>query len=118
MPSDEDLYQEIQEQEDRDDALFHQNISGKIIGKVTRPEIDKEKALYRHKKDWKPVIERRRRVAAGLPITKNPLYNLYLKVTGQDKIPDVEKIEPSKGMRTVGKTVDEIRKEIAEKAKA
>lgn len=117
MPSDEDLLREIEEQEARDDHVFKQELAGKITSKVKRGKVDVEKAIRRHKKDWAPVIERRRRVAAGLPISKNPIFNLFLKVTGQDKIPEVKQFEPSKGMVLVGRTVDDIRREIAEKAK-
>jgi hypothetical protein len=117
MPSDEDLLREIQEQEEHDDAAYDQTLARRFTAKVDRKPIDVEAALTRHAKKWKPIIERRRRAEAGLPITKNPLFNLYLRLTGQDKIPVVESVEPTKGVVPVGKTVEEIRREIIEKHK-
>ena len=118
MPNNEDLLRELEEQERRDDARYRPfNLAGRELKKVkpvSKPNKDNRTPLQRFEEDIAPVIERRRRVEAGLPISSNPFWNAWLKLTGQDKIPVVEVVEPDAQFQTVGPSVDEIRKQIAE----
>lgn len=109
----EDLYREIQSQEEEDDHRFKQNQAPKELKKLPRKEPDYLVADARFQKDFVPVFEARRRVLAGLPPTSNPFRNAWLKMTGQDKIPDVEVVDPTKGLVLHGPTVDDVAKEIA-----
>jgi hypothetical protein len=84
--SHEDLYREIQSQEEEDDARFRQNQAMREIKKVPRKEPDYVAAEQRYKKDFLPVFEARQRVLNGLPPTSNPFRNAWLKITGQDTI--------------------------------
>lgn len=120
MASNEDLWRELEELERRDEAGF-QRIVGRLhrhqeLGKrkpVAAPRNDNRTPEQRFKEDIAPVIERRRRVEAGLPISGNPIYNLFLKLTGQDKLPVVEKFDPDKDFQVVGQSTEEIRQIIA-----
>lgn len=118
MASNEDLLRDLEEQERRDDARYRPfNLAGRELSKVkpvAKPNKDNRSPLQRFEEDIAPVIERRRRVAAGLPISSNPFWNAWLKLTGQDKIPVVDVVEPDAQFRTVGPTLEEITKQIAE----
>lgn len=96
---DEDLYDEILRQEAEDDERYEQNLGKKVI-KEERRLPDVNKSFARFKEEIAPVIETRRRIAAGLPPTKNPFRNLILKLVGKDKIKDrpVDIVNPSAGM--------------------
>ncbi len=111
--SQEDLYREIQSQEEADDAHYRQNQAMREIKKLPRKEPDYGAAQVRYNEELAPVFEARRRVLAGLPPTKNAFKNAWLKITGQDKIPEVEAIDPSKGLVLQGPTVEDVQKEIA-----
>lgn len=117
MPSNEDLWRQLEDQERRDDARFQQTAGRRELKKrkpISQPRNDNRSPMQRYKEDIKPVLERRRRVEAGLPISNNPIYNLYLKVTGQDKLPEVDLVQPDEQFQVVGQTTDEIRKIISE----
>lgn len=121
MPNNEDLLREIEEQERRDDSRYQQSAGMRELSKlkpIARRRADNRTPMQRFEQDIKPVLERRKRVEAGLPISSNPFYNAYLRLTGQDKLPVVELVEPDKQYGTVGQTVDEIRQIISENPQA
>ena len=112
----EDLYREMAEQESRDDARFDQRYAIREIQKVSPKGPDTEKARERYEKEIAPVLEARRRLAAGLPPTDNPFVNLWLKMTGKDKaedLPQTEIVDRSKSFGLVGPSVEDIQKVIA-----
>lgn len=116
MSQAEDLYREMSEQERRDDKRFGQDQAMKEISKVKPREPDADKAMERYQREIAPVFEARRRIAKGLPPTRNPIVNLYLRLTGQDHIeelPESEIIPPSKGLVICGPTLEEVQKAIA-----
>lgn len=110
MPSNEDLWRELQEQEQADDHRYKQAQAMREIEKrkpiATR--MDGRSPEQRFKEDWSKRLEARRRVLKGLPPTKNPLYNAWLRLTGQDKLPQVDVVEPDKGLKLTGFTQEEI----------
>lgn len=114
---DEDLYREIEEQEDEDDSRYKQKYKMRELGKTPKREPDPVKAIKRFNEEIAPVLEARRRVQEGLPPTTNPFRNFYLKLTGQDQIverPGFQMVEPSRGLVLDGPTVEEVQKQIAE----
>lgn len=118
MANHEDLLRDLEEQERRDDARYRPfNLAGRELRKikpVAKPTADKRTPLERFEQDFAPAMERRRRLEAGLPATNNPFVNVWLKMTGQNKLPVVQLVEPDEQFQVVGPTVDEIRKQIAE----
>lgn len=117
MPSNEDLYRELEEQEAQDDARFDQRYRMKPIRGVARKEPDPLKAMKRYREEILPVLEARRRVAAGEGPTGNPIKDAWLRITGKDKVPEMAKedvIEPSKGLVIDGPTIEEVQKIISE----
>lgn len=118
MPSNEDLYRELEQQELEEDRRFGQGFAMKAIRRPVPPKReDPATARKRFEKEIKPVLEMRRRIEAGLPPTTNPLKNLYLKITGQDKIvyrDDFKIVDPTKGLVVEGKTIEDVQREIAE----
>lgn len=119
MSRDEDLYRELVEREERDEALFERATKRKCDMKAIPlpPRApDADKARERYNREILPVLEARRRLAEGKPATNNPLVNLFLKVMGRDKLdelPPEEIVERSKGFGLVGPSVEDIQKEIA-----
>lgn len=121
MASAEDLYREMREQEEEDDRRFRQAQAMKQVARVQRRPIDTGDAKKRYAEEIAPVLERRARVAAGLPPTRNPLVNLMLKIRGEDRLPQLPKdqiIEPSKGLVIDGPTIAEAQRAIAENPEA
>ena len=117
MASNEDLYREIREQEEADDHRYRQQQAMREIAKVPRKPVNPLAAQNRYQEEIAPVLEARRRVAAGQSPTRNPLVNLMLKITGRDKLPELPKeqiVEPSKGLVIDGPTIAEAQKAIAE----
>jgi hypothetical protein len=122
MSGDEDLFAEMQQQEadeaDRIARMVGQKPETKV---VDRKPPDPEKALDRYEREVAPVFEARRRVEAGLPPTKNPIRNLVMRLTGNDKLtnrPGFEIVHPSKGLVSMGKSLEEMQAEIAANPKA
>ena len=116
MPSNEDLYREMVEQERRDDKVYGQDYTMKAA-RITPRGPDPEKAKERYKKEIGPVLEARRRIAQGLPATNNPFVNLFLKITGKDKLdelPQEEIVDRGKSFGLIGPSVEDIQKLIAQ----
>lgn len=121
MPTNEDLFREIQEKDAADDARYRQALGGRELAKVKRKPVDPRSARQRYEEEIKPVLETRARIRSGLPPTRNPLVNLLLKIKGQDKLPELPKdqiIEPSKGLVIDGPTIAEAQKAIADNPEA
>ncbi len=97
MPSNEDLYQEMARKDDDDAVKFG------VLPKPTPPrKLPNESAARdRYEKEIAPVIARVKRAQAGLPITNSWWKNLQLRVTGKDKVPTPEVIEPSKEFQII-----------------
>lgn len=108
MASNEDLIREIEEEEAAAARLY------KLPAKqVARAEPNADAARQRYLRDFAPVIARQRRAAAGQPITNNPLKNLWLKMTGKDKLPTPDVFDPVQGIAMEhGMTAEEVRQEI------
>jgi hypothetical protein len=116
MASPEDLYRELQEQEEADDRRYRQQQAMKPV-RIQRRPIDSNAAKKRFQEEIEPVLEARRRVANGQPPTRNPLVNLMLKIRGEDKLKELPPeaiIEPSKGLVVDGPTIADAQKAIAE----
>jgi len=116
MPTNEDLYREIEEEETADDIRFNQRRAKDAIKAVKRKEPNAAIALQRYEREIKPVLEARKRIEDGLPPTDNPIRNAWLRLTGQDRIVEREGfaiVEPSKGLVLEGPSVEEVAKEIA-----
>lgn len=108
MPSNEDLYREIQSQEEEDDMRFRQNQAPKELKKLPRKDVDYNAAVERFKRDFAPVFKRRELARTSVA------YRLWLKATGQWKDLDGAKVvDPSKGLVLEGPDVDAMQKEIA-----
>lgn len=114
MPSNEDLYQQMLEEE----AEYNEQASRNLkVARGGQPppqrEVNHAVARERYNRDVRPVIERIKRAEAGKPITRNPVYNAWLKLTGQDKVPMPEVVDPVFGLaKQTGMTVEEVRAEI------
>jgi hypothetical protein len=91
MPDHEDLYEDMERKEEADARLlkFERPF-------VPRRDVNASDARERYLRDFAPVIARQKRALAGQPITRNPLVNLYLKLTGKDKVPTPEVVKPTK----------------------
>lgn len=121
MPSEENLYEEMREEEHSFDELASHALKMKrgAAQPPPPPEVNKSEARMKYERDFKPLIERIKRAQAGLPITKNPLKNAWLKITGQDKVPNPEVVDPRAGIALpAGKSFEEVRKEMIEKPEA
>ena len=104
MPSDEDLYEEIRQLEQTDDQLYRQSLAARELEKVKRKEVDTDEALFRFRRDIAPVLETRKRIQAGRPITDSPVRNAWLWLTRRNRIierPGFEIIEPTRGMEMI-----------------
>lgn len=113
--SDEHLYRELMESEQREDALYRQNLAPKAVRNFTPKEIDHAKAALLAKTEIAPVFARRKRAQTSVA------YRLFLKATGQWKgmeAKDVELVNPTRGFVMTGPTDDEIRALIATDPKA
>lgn len=109
MADHENLYEEMRREDEAAAQLY------KIEAKTAKPiEVNVSEARRKYDKDIAPVIARIKRAQAGKPITKNPLYNLYLKVTGQDKVPTPEVMDPRQGIAVATQSPEEVRKEMIE----
>ena len=114
MPSNEDLYREMAEQEEEEDQRYKQLLAQSQIRRVQPNDPDYRKAQERYEREIRPVLETRARIIDGKPATGNPVRNAWLRITGQDKIVPPEKIvEPSKGLVLEGPSIAEVQKEIA-----
>lgn len=121
MPSNEDLYREMLEQEAEDDRRYKQTQASKQMERVSPKRPNPQDARKRYQDEIAPVLEARRRVASGQAPTRNPLVNLLLKIKGEDKLPELPSdqiIEPSKGLVIDGPTIEEVQKVIAENPEA
>ena len=110
MMSDEHLYRELQEQEREDDVRFRQNRSMDALRGFQPKPVDMSAAMQRYAKEFAPVFERRRRAMTS------KAYRIWLKATGQWKgmeVGDVEVVDPSKGLKLVGPTIEDVQREIA-----
>jgi len=94
----EDLYDEMLREEEAAAKLYQVKRSGVL---PTPKQVDTAKARANYEKDFKPLIERVKRVKEGKPITKNPLYNAWLKITRQDKLPTPDVLEPTQEFRPI-----------------
>jgi hypothetical protein len=113
--SDEHLYRELLESEQREDALYRQNLAPKAIRNFQPKDIDHDKAALLAKTEIAPVFARRKRAMTSAA------YRMFLKATGQWKgmeARDVELVNPTRGFMMTGKTDDEIRALIAKDPKA
>lgn len=112
MASGEDMLREIEEEEAAADNLYRKMVP--IDPKRTiRSEPNADAARQRYLRDFAPVIARQRRAQAGQPITNNPLKNVWLKLTGKDKLPTPDVFDPIQGIAMEhGMTAEEVRLEI------
>jgi len=112
MPSNEDLYGEIRREEEEAANLYRRPAQDK-----PRPLVNESAARERYMKEIAPVIERRRRAEAGLPITDSPIKNFMLRLLHKDKLPEpVVIVDPNQGIAVqVGKTEEEVRQAIIAK---
>jgi hypothetical protein len=109
MPSNDDLYREMVDRDEADDARYRQSLAGKEASKV-KPVVDYEKAQRRFEREIAPVFGRRAKAR------NNPIYRAFLKATGQWKgmdEGDVKLVDPSKGLVLEGPSVDEMQQRIA-----
>jgi hypothetical protein len=121
MPSNEDLYDEMRQEEASVDELASHALKMKrgAPPPPSPPEVNKSEARMKYERDFKPLIERIKRVQAGKPITNNPIKNAWLKITGQDKLPEVEVVDPRAGILVQsGKSAEEIRQEMIDHPEA
>ncbi len=109
MPSNEDLYQEMRRDEEEAANLYRRAPKEK-----PRAPVNESLARDRYEKEIAPVLERRRRAEAGLPITDNPLKNFMLRLLNKDKVPEpVVIVDPNQGIAVqVGATAEEVRQQI------
>jgi hypothetical protein len=113
--SDEHLYKELMESERREDALYRQNLAPKAMGTFKPKVVDHAAAMKRYAEDFAPMYARRERARTSRA------YRLWLKATGQWKgmeAGDVEVVDPTKGLKLVGPTIEDVQKEIAANPKA
>ena len=116
MSRDEDLYADLQRQEEEEDYRYQQRRAELDSHKKPRREPNETAALARYNREIRPVLEARQRVIEGRAPTGNPVRNAWLRLTGRDKIPDVPKkdiADPTKGFVLSGPTIQEVQKEIA-----
>lgn len=121
MASHEDLYREMVEQEEEADRRNQQALAMRELAKKQPRPPRRDAAEERYREKILPVLETRRRIAAGLPPTTNPLVNLYLKITGRDRISELPKEEikdPAKSFGLDGPSPEEIAKAIQENPEA
>jgi hypothetical protein len=110
MPSNEDLYRDLREREEEEDAAFRQNRAPDALRSFTPKPIDHDAAIKRFNEDFAPVFRRREKAMTSLA------YRLFLKATGQWKgmeVGDVEVVNPSAGLTLIGPTVEDVQREIA-----
>ena len=106
--SSEDLYREMLEREDEDDRRFKQRRAALDSHPVTVRRPNELISIARYNREIAPVIEARARISAGLPATRNPLTNAWLKLTGRDKLKPADPVDPSKGFVMTGPTATEV----------
>lgn len=102
--NDEDLYEEIRQQEQQDDQLYRQSLAARELEKVKRKEVNTDEALFRFQREIAPVLETRKRIEGGRPITESPVKNAWLWLTRRNRIierPGFEVIEPTRGMEMI-----------------
>ena len=107
MPSNEDLYREMEER-------GRWKVSPMKQEKPVRREVDVMAAMGNFNRDIRPVIENIKKIQAGVPLSRNPLKNLYLKLTGKSELVIPEAVEPTVDPVIFGKNSEETRKEIIE----
>jgi hypothetical protein len=108
--SHEHLYRELLESERIEDHQNRQNLAMKELGKVALKPVDHAQAMKRFEAEWAPVFRARERARTSRA------YRIWLKATGQWKgmePGDVEVIDPSKGLKLVGPTIEDVQREIA-----
>ena len=111
--SSEDLYREMLDREDEDDRRFKQRRAALDSHPVTVRRPNELISIDRYNREIAPVIEARARISAGLPATRNPITNAWLKLTGRDRLKDAEAVDPSKGFTLAGPTTAQVQAEIA-----
>lgn len=112
MASNEDLYRQMEQEEE--ELQYRYRVPRKDAIPPKRKEVDVQAAMARHARDFQPVIDTIKRAQAGLPLTNNPFKNFFLKLTGRDKVPTPEVVEPTMEPVLVGKNEEERRLEIIE----
>lgn len=108
--SDEHLFRELQDAECEDDLRFRQNLAPRALGTFKPKSVDHDAAMKRFHQDFAPVFARREKARTSRA------YRIWLKATGQWKgmeTADVEAIDPSKGLKLIGPTVEDVQREIA-----
>jgi hypothetical protein len=113
MPSNEALRREYDDHVAQEETKI-MNIQIAWRPPTAKPELTAEQ---RYELEIKPVLEARRRIAAGLPTTDNRWRNWWLKITGQDKIeelPESEIVDPTDSFAHIGPSEADVVKEIVE----
>ncbi len=108
--SDEHLWKELQEQEREDDVRYRQNRAPDALRGFQPKPVDYNAAMKRFNEDFAPMYARREKARTSRA------YRLWLKATGQWKgmeAHEVEAVDPSKGLKLVGPTIEDVQKEIA-----
>lgn len=108
--SDEHLYRDLLDSEEREDNMNRQNLASKALGSFKPKTVDFDRAMILYETEIKPVLERRRKAMTSRA------YRLFLKATGQWKgmdPADVELVNPTRGPVATGLTEAEILEQIA-----
>jgi hypothetical protein len=110
MAMPEDLYREMQQRDEEEKERY--GVDAKAPPAPRRLPNEAE-AKARYEKEIAPVIARVKRAEAGLPLTNNPLKNLFLRLTGKDKIPIPVVVDATPGAPVLaGKSQEEMRQEM------
>jgi hypothetical protein len=108
--SDENLYRDLLESEEREDFRNRQNLAPKAVGSFKPKPVDHNRAMHLYETEIKPVLERRKKALSSRA------YRLFLKATGQWKgmdAKDVEMVDPTRGPQPTGPSEGEILAQIA-----
>jgi len=113
--SDEHLWKELQEQERADDVRYHQNRSADALRGFTPKTIDHNAAIERYERDFVPMFAARRKVM------RSKVFREKMRQSGDLKDMDLapkDIVDPTRGMVSVGPTVEQIIRQIAKNPKA